>query len=573
MVQQAFGTKDSSPTSTLETPSLSNRGAPPPPPMMTGRDDAHSSLAASDEAVLARLGYKQEFVREFTNLSTISFAFSIMGVASSVVSTLNTPFTLGGPASVVWCWFLGTIMCFCLGTAIAELVSAFPTNGGLYSASVFLVPKRYRAFTGWSIGWLNLLGQVAGVASTAFGLAQMIFAAVSLSTDGSFVATKWQIYLLFLAILVVHGLLNSVGTKMLAKMTRTFVFFNLGTVIAVIISLLVCTDQKNSAKYTFTHTINGSGWDSMGLTFLLGLLSVQWTMTDYDATAHISEEVKRAQVAAPAAIWIAVLGTGIAGWVYNIVFVLCSGDMADTADLGVSGYAPAQILWMNVPKELFYVLWSFICMVAFQVVATATHANARSFHAFSRDKGLPDRGFFARLAKNKVPINAVWLVIFIAALMGLLVFASYVAVNAIFALAAMAMDASYVIPIACSVWYADHPEVMFTPGPFYLGKTWYGYLVRFVAVFWTTFVVILLALPTVMPVDQNTMNYASVVTGGVLIISWFWFFAGGRKLYRGPRNVLAEEKQTHSVQKGDDLVEGKRDDLVDGKRDDDSFDQ
>lgn len=65
---------------------------------------------------------------------------------------------------------------------------------------------------------------------------------------------------------------------MLAKMTRTFVFFNLGTVIAVIISLLVCTDTKNSAKYTFTHTINGSGWDSIGLTFLLGLLSVQWTM-------------------------------------------------------------------------------------------------------------------------------------------------------------------------------------------------------------------------------------------------------------------------------------------------------
>lgn len=91
---------------------------------------------------------------------------------------------------------------------------------------------------------------------------------------------------------------------------------------------------------------------------------------------------------------------------------------------------------------------------------------------------------------------------------------------------------------------------------------------------------------------------ASVVTGGVLLISWFWFFAGGRKLcaaifrtsrmrhrtlradsrffrdvffcaerrYRGPRNVLAEEKQIHTVQKGDDLVEGKRDD-------DDSFGQ
>lgn len=32
-------------------------------------DTRSSSLAASDEAILAKLGYKQEFVREFTNLS------------------------------------------------------------------------------------------------------------------------------------------------------------------------------------------------------------------------------------------------------------------------------------------------------------------------------------------------------------------------------------------------------------------------------------------------------------------------------------------------------------------------
>lgn len=90
-------------------------------------------------------------------------------------------------------------------------------------------------------------------------------------------------------------------------------------------------------------------------------------------------------------------------------------------------------------------------------------ANARTFHAFSRDHGLPDRGLFAKLAPNKVPIYSVWLVCFIsgasaafcvpaavsvadlcgqsyAALMGLLNFASYTAVAAIFALCAMALD-------------------------------------------------------------------------------------------------------------------------------------
>lgn len=36
-------------------------------------------------------------------------------------------------------------MCFTLGASIAEIVSAFPTCGGLYSASALLVPKKHRA--------------------------------------------------------------------------------------------------------------------------------------------------------------------------------------------------------------------------------------------------------------------------------------------------------------------------------------------------------------------------------------------------------------------------------------------
>jgi hypothetical protein len=36
--------------------------------------------------------------------------------------------------------------------------------------------------------------------------------------------------------------------------------------------------------------------------------------TDYDAAAHISEEVHRAAIAAPVAIFVAVLNTGVSGF-------------------------------------------------------------------------------------------------------------------------------------------------------------------------------------------------------------------------------------------------------------------
>lgn len=61
-----------------------------------------------------------------------------------------------------------------------------------------------------------------------------------------------------------------------------------------------------------------SGYQSDGLAFLFGLLSVQWTMTDYDAVAHISFEVRRAAYAAPVALFTAVLGTGMIGWLLNV---------------------------------------------------------------------------------------------------------------------------------------------------------------------------------------------------------------------------------------------------------------
>ncbi len=92
--------------------------------------------------------------------------------------------------------------------------------------------------------------------------------------------------------------------------------------------------------------------------------------------------------------------------------------------------------------------------VAWFVITTATQANARSFYAFSRDKGLPDRGFFARVNKRtRQPINAVWLVVILCIALVMLAFASQIAVFAIFSLAAFGMDlptSSRSSPFSCS---------------------------------------------------------------------------------------------------------------------------
>lgn len=518
-----------------------------------------------DDAELARMGYKSEFTREFTNLGTISFAFSIMGVCSSVTSTFDTPMLLGGPASVVWCWFMGFCGCFFIGTSIAELVSAYPTNGGLYSASCYLVPRRYRGPIGYLVGWLNILGQVAGVASTEFALSRMIWAAVNVRYDGAYEVTDAKLVGLFIALLAVHGLLNSMPTRYLAASTQYFVFVNLGGVVIICIVLLAMTDNKNSAEYTFTSVINETGWSSNGFSFLLGLLSVQWTMTDYDAAAHISEEVRRASIAAPVAIWVAVIGTGIFGWIFNIVLVLCSPqDIANTLP-GPSGMSVATIISSNVGKGGFYALWLFVLFTSFFVVQTALQATARTVFAFSRDGGLPDRGFFAKMW-NGIPLGGIWIVILISVCMGLLQFASAVAVNAIFSLCAVALDTSYMIPVACKLYFRDHPEVNFVNGPFNLGRT-RGAIVNVIAITWTVFTVTILSMPTLYPVTATNMNYSWVICIAVMLLSGLWYFVSARHYYDGPRKTVHDGKmgreQEEVLPRGDSTEDDTKERLED----------
>lgn len=126
-------------------------------------------------------------------------------------------------------------------------------------------------------------------------------------------------------------------------------------------------------------------------------------------------------------------------------------------------------------------------------------------------KGLPDAGYFGRNSKRtQTPLRAIWLTTFVSILPGLLDLASPIAANAIFSLTAMALDLSYVIPIFCRRIFQDHPDVMFKPGPFYMGKGWLGITCNIICICWTLFICVIFSLPTVRPVTGDNMNYASV---------------------------------------------------------------
>lgn len=67
--------------------------------------------------------------------------------------------------------------------------------------------------------------------------------------------------------------------------------------------------------------------------------------------------------------------------------------------------------------------------------------------------------------------------------------------------------------------YRNHPEVNFKPGPFYMGDGLLGWAANVNCILWTLFVCVIFALPNYLPVTPQNMNYASAITGGVVILS------------------------------------------------------
>ncbi|EEB06987.1 hypothetical protein SJAG_02062 [Schizosaccharomyces japonicus yFS275] len=495
-------------------------------------DDSKSVSLESENGRLEELGYKPVFKREFSTWATFSFAFSISGLFATVMTTFSYPLVAGGAPSAVWCWIIAGAGCMCIALAVAELVSAYPTSGGLYFTCKDLVPKKYMPAVSWVVGWLNLLGQAAGVSSTDWSCAQMLLSAISIGSDFSYVPTNKHVVGVMAAVIVFHGLINSLSTRWLDRITRFYAAFHLAVLIACVVCLLAKCKDFNSASFVFADVNPSSGWTPRGFSFLFGFLSVAWCMTDYDATAHIAEEIENAAVLAPRAIAIALSLTYVLGAGFNIVLAFTMGNNV-TAILNTASGQPVAQIFSNVLGKTGAVCFTVLGFIILNFTGiTAIQANARTIWAFSRDDLLPFSKYWYKINKTTTtPLVAVWLNVVFCIALNLIGLGSLETIEAIFSVCAIALDWSYVLPIACKLIFGK--RLGYKPGPWNLGR--FSVFIGAYAVLWTAFVSVIFLMPTMRPVTAKNMNYACVVLFVVLLFSLIYWYSGANKRYVGPR--------------------------------------
>ena len=196
---------------------------------------------------------------------------------------------------------MGCILSGLFALALAQISSAYPTAGGLYHWGSILGNR----FTGWLSAWLNLLGLVTVLGAINVGTFYFFFGAFGPLFGIEDTLTHRVVFVA--AITGLQALINHFGIGLTAKLTDFSGYLILAAAAALTHRVPGLarppTSSRGCGRSRTTPDRGASAVWPMAVSglmaFLLGLLLPVYTITGYDASAHTSEETKKAAVSVP----------------------------------------------------------------------------------------------------------------------------------------------------------------------------------------------------------------------------------------------------------------------------------
>lgn len=532
-------------------------------------DDA---VLEADRQQLHRMGYAQELKRGLSSFSNFAISFSIISILAGNLTTFYLGLQAGGPRVITIGWLIVGAFSTLVAMSMAEICSAYPTAGGLYYWSAKLAKKNSAGWS-WFTGWINLIGLIGVVASVDYALATFTGFFISFYDKSwlGFESTLQaeSIFLIFAVILILHGLLNTFGVKLVKILSDISVWWHVvGASIIVFALLFIPSDTEGFGS--ILNDRNMLGWDFKGAYWLyvfpIGLLLGQYMLTGYDASAHVSEETKDASTGAAKAMVRSVWISAVVAWIMNVVMVAAipKGAYDQIALVGINS-APTlfeESVGGNMAKLMVFiaVAGQFFCGMC------GVTSLSRMTYAFSRDRAVPGHRLWHRInPRTRTPTNSVWFGVTICLLLGslsLLQNQNYsVAFFAFVAITAIGLYVAYVIPVFLKLRNPD-----FVPGPWNLGK--WSRPIGWISVVWVAIITVLFILPQYGPGDVfwppwdgdkvNAFNFAGPIMIVYVIIIGIWWLVSARKWFKGPQvqgtpeQLQAIERELAAIERGED---------------------
>ena len=280
-------------------------------------------MTDADTERLHELGYAQELHRGMGTFSNFAISFSIISILAGAITTFSLGMLAGGPRMILIGWPIVGLMALAVGASMGEICSAYPTAGGLYYWSAKLARKNGSMWA-WFTGWFNLVGQIGVIASVDFALANYLLYSLKLLGWDGLRATKYTVFVTYLLMLTIHGIMNTYGVKLVKFFGDISVWWHVVGVGIIVVALLAAGKNRTGTTGLLDFK-NSTGWSFPGSGLyvgLIGLLLAQYTITGFDASAHVSEETTGAATSAPKAIVRSIYISAIAAFVMNLAMLI-----------------------------------------------------------------------------------------------------------------------------------------------------------------------------------------------------------------------------------------------------------
>jgi len=342
-------------------------------------------------------------------------------------------------------------------------------------------------------------------------------------------------------------LLNIAGSHLVARLNGISVFWHVIGVAVIVVVLIVVPEKHATVDFVFTERINNSGFsDSMFWFYVLplGFLLTQYTITGFDASAHVSEETHGAAESAPRGVWQSVFYSAIIGYIVLLAITFAASDPAAVTDGAGSSIAVFESAMSTAWVKLILII---ACVGQFFCGMSCMTSSSRMMYAFSRDGAVPGSRLWSKVNARKIPFNAVIAVAVVALILTLPALKGNkdgitVAFTAVVSIGVIGLYICWAIPIYLRWRKGDD----FEAGPWNLGSK-YKWMAPVALLEILIIVVVGFSLPfssSGVPwesdFDWSLFNYAPVVTGGLALVIGIWWVVSARKWFTGPKHTIGE---------------------------------
>lgn len=477
--------------------------------------------------------YKQQLERKLTVVSIIGLGFTLVGVPFGLSSTLWISLVDGGNVTILYGWLVVGFFSICVVLSLSEIISKYPTSGGVYHFSAILANEKYSSVSSWFTGWFLLIGNWTYAVSIMFSGSQFILSIFGLK-DVYYKEDILYVLSIYFVILTFVGFVNFKFSGYLDRINKMCIIWSIGTVVLIGLLLLIFAKRTNSATHTFTNFDNSrSGWPDP-LAFMVGLQSSSFTLTGYGMLFSMTDEVKNPERNMPKGAISAICMAVCQGLMLIIPILVILPALKVLLD-DTPEIMPIDLIFKTATESYvvsFLLILLLVGTVIFQAIGSITTAS-RSTYAFARDGGLPFNALWTEVDSVEdtiVPKNALFLSMVVCGVFSLLALISPSAFNAFMGASVVSLALANGIPILCLML---NKRRKIKGAAFRLRK--FGWLVNGISVFWVFISFFILCMPPVIKdLSWSNMNYAFAVLLCLAALAAIGYKTWGNKVFTGP---------------------------------------